>query len=70
MSELKSLYLIDHYITSKGKKVQVRFKEEYYDSVPRPIHEERKLLKEDIHIKGVEETIKVNPQGEILDGHT
>jgi len=70
MSELRSLYLVDHYITYKGKKVQVRFKEEYFDSVPRPIEEERKLLKEDIHIKGIEEPIKVNSQGEVLDGHT
>ena len=70
MSELRSLYLIDHYIKYKGKKVQVRFREEYFDSVPRPIEDERKLLKEDINIKGVEETIKVNPQGEVLDGHT
>ncbi len=70
MSELRSLYLIDYYIKYKGKKVQVRFKEEYFDSVPRPIVDERKLLKEDINIKGVEETIKVNQQGEVLDGHT
>lgn len=70
MSKLESLWETDQYFTYKGKKLRIRFLEEYFDSVPRPIVEERKLLKEDISRSGLDEPIKINPQGEVLDGHT
>lgn len=70
MSKLESLWETDQYFTYKDKKIRVRFLEEYFDSVPRLIVDERKLLKEDIHIRGLDESIKINPQGQVLDGHT
>ena len=59
----KALYKTDQYVKYKGNKLNVRFIEEYYDAVPRPIEEERTLLKEDIEINGLEESIKLNING-------
>ena len=64
------LYVTEQYVTYKGKKLRIRFLEEYFDSVPRPIDEEKRLLKEDIHRVGVNESIKINLEGVVLDGHT
>ena len=70
MSEQEALYETDQYFTYKGKKLHIRFIDEYFDLVPRPIDEEKKLLKEDIWINGLNESIKINPAGIVLDGHT
>ena len=69
MSE-QALYETEQYVKYKNKKLNVRFIEEYYEAVPRPIEEERTLLKEDIEINGLEESIKLNADGIVLDGHT
>lgn len=66
----EALYKTDQYVKHKGKKLNVRFAEEYFEAVPRPIEEERTLLKEDIEINGLEESIKLNVDGIVLDGHT
>ncbi len=70
MSQQESLYETNQYFTYKGKKLHIIFINRYFDAVPRPIDEEKKLLKEDIWINGLEETIKINPRGIVLDGHT
>lgn len=64
------LYETNQYFTYKGKKLRIRFTDEYFDIVPRPLNEEKAFLKEDIHIDGLNESIKINPEGIVLDGHT
>jgi len=64
------LYETEQFFTYKGKKLHIRFTNEYFDAVPRPIDEEKKLVKEDIWINGLEEPIKINAKGIVLDGHT
>jgi len=66
----EALYETDQYFTYKDKKLHIRFNEEYFDAVPRVIDEERKLIKEDIQINGLSESIKINAGGIVLDGHT
>ncbi len=70
MSKQESLYETQQYFNYKGKKLNIRFIEEYFDAVPRPLDEEKKMLKEDIQINGMQETIKINSRGIVLDGHT
>ncbi len=70
MSKQEALYETNQYFTYKGKKLHIRFKEEYFDLVPRPITEERQLLKESILEDGLTDEIKINVNGEVLDGHT
>jgi len=70
MSKQEVLYETDQYFTYKGKKLHIRFIDEYFDLVPRPINEEKALLKEDIHQNGLSESIKINVEGIVLDGHT
>ncbi len=70
MSKQEALYETYKYMTYQGKKHRVRFSEEYFDIVPRPVPEERQQLKEDIQINGLIEDIKVNSHGIVLDGHT
>ena len=70
MSKQESLYETNQYFTYKGKKLHIRFKEEYFDLVPRPIYDERQLLKESILEDGLTDEIKINVNGEVLDGHT
>lgn len=64
------LYEAEQMAKYRGKKLKVVFSEEYFDSVPRPIDEERSMLKEDIQRNGLLESIKVNVNGVVLDGHT
>ncbi len=64
------LYETNQYFTYKGKKIRIRFTDEYFDIVPRPLDEEKAFLKEDIQIDGLNESIKINPEGIVLDGHT
>lgn len=64
------LYETEQFFMYKGKKLHIRFTNEYFDAVPRPIDAEKKLLKEDIWINGLEEAIKINDKGIVLDGHT
>lgn len=70
MSKQEALYETNRYFTYKGKKLHIRFSEEYFDIVPRPTPEERQQLKEDIQIEGLLEDIKINADGIVLDGHT
>jgi len=70
MSKQEALYETNQYFTYKGKKLHIIFINRYFDAIPRPIDEEKKLLKEDIWINGLEETIKINARGIVLDGHT
>jgi len=70
MSKQESLYETQQYFTYKGKKLRIRFKEEYFDMVPRPIYDERQLIKESILEDGLKDEIKININGEVLDGHT
>jgi len=70
MSQQEALYETNQYFTYKGKKLRIRFNEEYFDLVPRPITEERQLLKESILEDGLTDEIKINVIGEVLDGHT
>ena len=64
------LYETNQYANYKGKKIKVIFSEEYFDSVPRPLPEERQQLKDDIQTDGLHEDIRINPDGIVLDGHT
>jgi len=64
------LYETEQYANYKGKKLHIRFIDEYFDLVPRPLDEEKAFLKEDIKIDGLNESIKINPHGIVLDGHT
>ncbi len=66
----QALYETDLYFTYKGKRLHVRFNEEYYDMVPRSISDERQLVKESMLEDGLLEEIKLNTDGEVLDGHT
>lgn len=70
MSKQESLYKTNQCFTYKGKKLHISFKEEYFDMIPRPITEERQLLKESILEDGLTDEIKININGEVLDGHT
>jgi len=70
MSQQEVLYETDQYTIYKGKKFQIRFIEEYFDMVPRPIDEEKEFLKQDIKKDGLIESIKINSDGIVLDGHT
>ncbi len=70
MSKQEALYETDQYFTYKGKKLHIRFIDEYFDLVPRPLDEEKAFLKEDIQIDGLNESIKINSHGIVLDGHT
>ena len=70
MSNQESLYETQQHAIYKGKKLRIRFIEEYYDAVPRPTPEERLLLKQGIQEDGLLEEIKINNQGIVLDGHT
>ena len=70
MSQVQALYETELYFTYKGKKLQVKFNEEYYDIVPRSISDERQLVKESMLEDGLLEEIKLNTDGEVLDGHT
>lgn len=70
MSSQEALYETDQYTMYKGKKLHIRFIEEYYDAIPRPITDERQLLKESILEDGLTDEIKINNQGIVLDGHT
>jgi len=64
------LYETGLYFTYKGKRLHVTFNEEYYDMVPRSIPDERQLVKESMLEDGLLEEIKLNTDGEVLDGHT
>jgi len=64
------LYETELYFTYKGKKLHVTFNEEYYDAVPRSLTEERQLVKESMLEDGLLEELKLNTDGEVLDGHT
>lgn len=66
----QTLYETEQCFTYKGKKLHIRFDEKYFDLIPRPINEEKKLLKEDIQKNGLHESIKINLEGVVLDGHT
>jgi len=66
----QTLYETEQYTNYKGKKLHIIFSEEYFDAMPRPIVEERQLLKQDIKTDGLSEDIKINPEGTVLDGHT
>lgn len=66
----EALYETSLYTMYKGKKLHIRFIEEYYDAVPRPIADERHLLKDSILEDGLTDEIKINNQGIVLDGHT
>jgi hypothetical protein len=57
-------------ILSVDQQKQIHINEEYYDLVPRPLKEERQLLKESIILHGQREPIVINSKGEVLDGHT
>ncbi len=70
MSKQEVLYETNKYFTYKGKKLHIRFIDEYFDIVPRPTPEEKHQLKEDIQIDGLLEDIKINIDGIVLDGHT
>lgn len=70
MSKQEVLYETNQYFTYKGKKLHIRFIDEYFDMVPRPIDEEKEFLKQDIKKNGLSESIKINPSGIVLDGHT
>jgi len=70
MSKQEALYETNQYFTHKGKKIKVIFSEEYFDSVPRPLPEERQQLKDDIQTDGLHEDIRINTDGIVLDGHT
>lgn len=70
MSKQEALYETEQCFTYKGKKLKIRFMEEYFDAIPRPLDEEKKMLKEDIHNNGLQEKIKINAGGMVLDGHT
>lgn len=70
MSQQEILYETKQYSTYKGKRLHIRFIDEYFDLVPRPLDEEKAFLKEDIQIDGLNESIKINPEGIVLDGHT
>jgi len=64
------LYETNQYFTYKGKKLHIRFIDEYFDMVPRPIDEEKEFLKQDVKKNGLSESIKINLSGIVLDGHT
>jgi len=51
-------------------KENIRFTDEYFDMVPRPLDEEKKFLKINIQEDGLHESIKINTEGIVLDGHT
>ncbi len=70
MSQVQALYETELYFTYKGKKLHVRFSEEYYDAVPRSISDERQLVKESMLEDGLLEELKLNVEGIVLDGHT
>ncbi len=70
MSKQEALYETKQYFIYNGKKLHIRFKEEYFDMMPRPIYDERQLLKESILEDGLTDEIKININGEVLDGHT
>jgi len=70
MSKQEALYETNQDFKYKGKKIKLRFSEEYFDIVPRATPEERQQLKEDIKINGLFERVSINNQGIILDGHT
>jgi len=70
MRQQESLYETEQYANYKGKKLKIVFDDEYFDIVPRPLDEEKAFLKEDIQIDGLNESIKINPKGVVLDGHT
>ncbi len=66
----QTLYETEQYTNYKGKELHIRFIDEYFDLVPRPLDEEKAFLKEDIQRDGLNESIKINPEGIVLDGHT
>jgi len=70
MSKQEALYETNQYFTYEGKKLRIRFIDEYFDMVPRPLDEEKTLLRQDIKKEGLYESIKINPSGVVLDGHT
>ncbi len=70
MSKQEALYETEHYFMYKGKNLHIRFIDEYFDMVPRPLDEEKKFLKQDIQENGLHESIKINVEGIVLDGHT
>ena len=45
MSQQEILYETKQYFTYKGKRLHIRFIDEYFDIVPRPLDEEKKFLK-------------------------
>jgi len=55
---------------TRCKFKEITVNEEYLGMVPRPTHDEYKVLRESIQIHGQQEPIILNCTGEILDGHT